>query len=1276
MPSSIVQKAAYGRVYTFTVDSGVTNGEDVTIYLLSSSTKDRKKPIIKTGAMVEGDGNFTLDFSISDTDLTTLFASGALNNTVDVGIYKTDGTSIYKSAFSLSNPNNGNYDTYLKPEISNVSLMNNDKKVTLTFNVSVLGVGAGVVNDPDNAVISLQYLIQDLDSSGVTLKTANIVTAPTDPAANIYGHDNITADYFYKTSGDGRTGEFTLIISDLVNGRVYESSLQVKNGAGLSVATDSIQLMPNARPNAVTDIKIDTIRLVGDVIDSSHVRITGKWIDNDAYSYKSYDIVNDVKTFRQDASGSWAKIRIGTAEDISNAQFVYNVSDVGMNVAQKFVEIQLTNHDLEHATFSPNGYALNETIHLTKWANYSALIVDGVDLKLQVVQNNTAESISNGSLTLADAADLQPMQGHLADNATTAYIQTEPELNSINVNVDVETGAQRFYFNGQILSQDDNGARLTVTNGSTTIINAGSVTVDGIYVDEQNIQQSYIEIYTDRVITATLSVPDRNNLYSGGAAHTYTAEVTFTTSKFKLPTNNSTFTFTGNLGHSDPYLHTKLTSVSNENDNLFDSDSAANKVTWELFDNSYLENVLEYANYSAVGSNVDIAREGGFDVTASYYLKITKHCELDTEIVAYYNQHNANLGINDILTEDVVSVEKGPIYWMQNPELSEILVSVDVTTGAQTFYFNGQIASTSDTDAKLTVTNGSTTILSNFPVVLTGATIQEKFVDQTYSQIVTDRVITATLTQQDRNGTLNGGSAYTYVATKTFTTSKFKLPTYKSEFTFTGNLGHSDPYLHTVLTDVSNESLNLFDSDSAASNVTWELFDNAGLENALENANYSTVGSNVNIVHEFDVAKEYHLKITKHCEVNSLIVSYYNLHGAELSPTTHDVVSVKKGPIYWMQNPALDDILVDVDVATGKQTFYFNGKIESKDATDAKLTVTNGSTTILSNFPVSMVESSINTQEKVVDQTYGQIVTDNVITATLTQQDRNGTLNGGSAYTYSAEVTFTTYKFKTPAAPSATLAKNEVGNDRIFKATLTDANANYGYDITTLTAQISSSSSAAGLLADCSGTFDLDVEQPNQASTNQPLDLTRAADFTVDDAYWMDVTKSYRLNDTVYMRYDDATKSVQLAQSGDIHMSPYAGPVYYMGNPEIVDISITSNRYITISAETHGTTLTEDDAFTLVLVAKDGLAGYATGVLRGPMGTTVRTNAQSVTRTTHTNENDEVSFIFDLNGVGINANASCIGIVDVTNGHSAVSLFNFPNVTAGSLTANYNSPTV
>jgi hypothetical protein len=376
-----------------------------------------------------------------------------------------------------------------------------------------------------------------------------------------------------------------------------------------------------------------------------------------------------------------------------------------------------------------------------------------------------------------------------------------------------------------------------------------------------------------------------------------------------------------------------------------------------------------------------------------------------------------------------------------------------------------------------------------------------------------------------------------------------------------------------------------------------------------------------------------------------------------------------------MQNPSLSAILVNVTVSSGEQDFFFNGQILSEDSSGATLVVTNGSVEII-NAVVDL--SGVDMNEQTVVQTYAEIVTGQTITAVLSVPDRNNKYSGGDAHTYMTEVTFTTYQFKTPDAPTASLAKNIVGNDKTFKATLTNANSNYGYDIENLTAQLAESANS-GLLSDVSGAFDLDINETNQAQAGEVLDLTRSADFTVDDPYWLNVTKSYSLNDSAYNRYVAAKKSTSFSKTGQLELASFAGPVYYMGNPEITEINI-SGQNITITASTHGTDLTLTDAFTLVLVAKDGLVGYATGVLTGNMGTTVVTNGSDLTTNfitiTNVNENQQVSYTFDLTTQGIDNNATCIGILDVTNAHSAVSLKNFPITTStGGLDNTFNSST-
>jgi len=324
---------------------------------------------------------------------------------------------------------------------------------------------------------------------------------------------------------------------------------------------------------------------------------------------------------------------------------------------------------------------------------------------------------------------------------------------------------------------------------------------------------------------------------------------------------------------------------------------------------------------------------------------------------------------------------------------------------------------------------------------------------------------------------------------------------------------------------------------------------------------------------------------------------------------------------------------------------------------------------------------SIIMYEKSVEQIYDVIVTDQVITATLTQIDRNGTLDGASPYTYVSDVSFVTYKFKTPEAPTASLSKNTTANEKKFYATLNDVKANNGYELTSITGQLADDSES-GLLADCSGVFDIEVAAPNHLTLAQMIELSREANFDPDAPYWLNVTKSYRLNDVVYNRYNSAKKigGVQLTQSSSVNTEPYFGPAYFMGNPVITAVNIDEvNDTITVVVDTHGSSLATNisggSACTLVLVAKAGLAGYATGELVGPMGTSVHTSNTIFSSEAKAEISDSdfaiVTFKFDLSAVDITSGATCMAIVDVTNGHSATVLKNFPIV--GGLDISHNA---
>ena len=238
-----------------------------------------------------------------------------------------------------------------------------------------------------------------------------------------------------------------------------------------------------------------------------------------------------------------------------------------------------------------------------------------------------------------------------------------------------------------------------------------------------------------------------------------------------------------------------------------------------------------------------------------------------------------------------------------------------------------------------------------------------------------------------------------------------------------------------------------------------------------------------------------------------------------------------------------------------------------------------------------------------------------------------------------------------------------------------------GYDIVNLTAVINGVDASDNALADISGAFD-DVEDTsatNNVKQNVTQTISIAGEYLVDSSYNVQLHKTYKLSDSVYTLYDNNKYSTDISQSGVV-VSENQNPVFYMGNPEITDISINGQDII-VELDTHGTTLADNKAITLVLVAKDGLVGYATGHLLGNMGTsiyeseTIDASNGYVSSDIADTGNQEVSYTFDTSGVTITNDATTMVVVDVTNGHSAVSLSNFPTVNNNSLTSQYNSKT-
>jgi len=449
---------------------------------------------------------------------------------------------------------------------------------------------------------------------------------------------------------------------------------------------------------------------------------------------------------------------------------------------------------------------------------------------------------------------------------------------------------------------------------------------------------------------------------------------------------------------------------------------------------------------------------------------------------------------------------------------------------------------------------------------------------------------------------------------------------------------------------------------------------------------YAQVGVLTDIEYDYDIksnSTEYWLSVRKYATLNSGIVSLYYGRGATSvqDNSNIEITSQREGPIKRTTSSSLtlDNIKVNVDISSGEQTFYFSGTIDSLEASGATLTVSYASpeTTIIDASQITIDASGAF--EKNVTLTYDDINTNPTITAIINQPNFNGTNFDMS----STLVTFDIYAFKTPSDASATLIKNAEGNDKLLNVNYTteDLGAMNGYDIVNLTAVINGDDASGNDLADISGAFDEVEDTSATNNVNQLVNQTIsiAGEYLVDSSYNVQLHKTYKLPESVYTLYSTYKYSIDISQSGVV-VSENQNPVFYMGNPEITDISINGQDII-VELDTHGTTLADNKAITLVLVAKDGLAGYATGSLLGNMGTSIyesgtidASNGYYTTDIADTG-NQEVSYTFDTSGVTITNDATTMVVVDVTNGHSAVSLSNFPTVNNNSLTSQYNSKT-
>jgi len=622
-------------------------------------------------------------------------------------------------------------------------------------------------------------------------------------------------------------------------------------------------------------------------------------------------------------------------------------------------------------------------------------------------------------------------------------------------------------------------------------------------------------------------------------------------------------------------------------------------------------------------------------------------------------------------------------YIQVKPTLNDIQIEVDLSSGKQTFTIDGTIGSEDSNGVTFTLSTIDKIFVdaSNTDVLLDGST---NIIPQTsdVSYVDLSGTITATLSQLDRNGTVDGTDIKLWSAIDSFLLAKIKTPE-AVDFTFNGNSTDGGD-LVTTLTNLNNSLDDAYNIE--AGNVKYELYDSLDSPDSLLSMYYAQVGVLTDIEYDYDIksnSTEYWLSVRKYATLNSGIVSLYYGRGATSvqDNSNIEITSQREGPIKRTTSSSLtlDNIKVNVDISSGEQTFYFSGTIDSLEASGATLTVSYASseTTILDASQITIDASGAF--EKNVTLTYDDINTNPTITAIINQPNFNGTNFDMS----STSVTFDIYAFKTPSDASATLIKNAEGNDKLLNVNYTteDLGAMNGYDIVNLTAVINGDDASGNDLADISGAFDEVEDTSATNNVNQLVNQTIsiAGEYLVDSSYNVQLHKTYKLPESVYTLYSTYKYSIDISQSGVV-VSENQNPVFYMGNPEITDISINGQDII-VELDTHGTTLADNKAITLVLVAKDGLAGYATGSLLGNMGTSIyesgtidASNGYYTTDIADTG-NQEVSYTFDTSGVTITNDATTMVVVDVTNGHSAVSLSNFPTVNNNSLTSQYNSKT-
>ena len=878
-------------------------------------------------------------FTITDDIIREVFeidASTSINAYIgqDKDISLTVSVEIGNDTFRFNIGATDYVNVYESPEIAYISHQSNDNKMTVNINITdkstIIGYGDSDGYDPSNNISYIEVKVTDLESN--IQKSKDIYT---NSAQN--SNDNT-----FTGPTDTLFGSYTAILNNgddmpLINGNSYIVNVKVFNGFGkLSNPLDEdLVVKPTNVANAPTNIEVSTKYTDNKTgVDGTNVSVTVDWADTDAPSYRSYSKSGNTIIYNEDSENSYVKLRIGTLEAIEENKNIYS------GTTGNFIEKVLTNGDIKNMGSGGTITTSISDVPINNWGNTAT--TTGIVLNAQILHDTHLDGSNEGDVP----------QGAVSSQFT-GYIQIIPTINDILVAVDVGTGDQTFYFNGEVASKDATGATLTVKNGNTTIVSASQIVLVNALMDEQSVEQEYDLLSGNPTITATMTQVDRNGTQDNNSdVYTYTATATFETTRFKTPTNKAVATFTGNNGHDDTKLHTLLTSVNNESGNVFDEDESGTNVVWEIYTTSALENSDKQfnGNYSVSPAPLDAYT---FDVTKSYYMKVTKTCTLNFAGTDYNDKKHSS-GSSIVTTATVVSDTIGPIYFMQNPTINDILVAVDVGTGDQTFYFNGEVASKDATGATLTVKNGNTTIVSASQIVLVNALMDEQSVEQEYDLLSGNPTITATMTQVDRNGTQdNNSDVYTYTATATFESYSFKTPT-APEGLAIKNVRGNDNKLIARLNKINNMNGYLHAPGTGANdlaygvNITAYIKSITSIFNNFEEVSpdfdngYSDSDENkINLEGSYQVDTEYTivLRKTAYLPYDEFIKYSGNLHVSS-SLDRKSEIETELDAVFYMGNPTLDTTTI-IDPTTNKITITGNshGALFTGTPTDLTLIV-------------------------------------------------------------------------------------------------------------------------------------------------------------------------------------------------------------------------------------------------------------------------------------------------------------------------------------------------